>query len=342
MAMLYREQVGKERVKRVANLVCAFPFVLAEHLGARVTDNYSHLVTREDLLLLNRVGNRPLGIANTLGLELRAVPDKVEGNQVLFSSRERLAMLGTLDKMVKAVGACERLVQTPVPLNYARHTSRFLSIWCLTMPLAIVGDLGFLAVPVLGLVCWGLFGIQEIGLMIEEPFRRSLRLDIVTRTIYADVQETTYMPEWAKRQRMDKAEADEAEADEGLAEARPQAAAVAEAGRQGSAPEEQLGSDETGQLGGDGGGGGGGGDGVVAGSGGGGGSQQLHQLQQQQQQSQPQSQPQPQPQPNHATLSHLAAAGMREFISTGKWGQQATRESNVSKPGGAFFDVPPT
>ena len=67
MMMLYREEVGKERVRRVANLICAFPFVLADHLGSRVTDNYSHLITRDDLLLLNRVGNRPLALLNTLG-----------------------------------------------------------------------------------------------------------------------------------------------------------------------------------------------------------------------------------------------------------------------------------
>jgi putative membrane protein len=129
MCMLYRRELGRERVKRVANLVCTFPFVLSEHLGARVTDNYSHLVTREDLLLLNRIGNRPLGLANTMGMEIKSIPDKTEGDQIMFSSRERLAMLALVDKMAKAVGACERLVQTPIPLNYARHTSRFLSLW---------------------------------------------------------------------------------------------------------------------------------------------------------------------------------------------------------------------
>lgn len=129
MCMLYRRELGRERVKRVANLVCTFPFVLSEHLGARVTDNYSHLVTREDLLLLNRIGNRPLGLANTMGMEIKAIPDKTEGDQILFSSRERLAMLSLVDKIAKSVGSCERLVQTPIPLNYARHTSRFLSLW---------------------------------------------------------------------------------------------------------------------------------------------------------------------------------------------------------------------
>eukprot|EP00615_Pteridomonas_danica_P015512 CAMPEP_0114407956 /NCGR_PEP_ID=MMETSP0102-20121206/22331_1 /TAXON_ID=38822 ORGANISM="Pteridomonas danica, Strain PT" /NCGR_SAMPLE_ID=MMETSP0102 /ASSEMBLY_ACC=CAM_ASM_000212 /LENGTH=90 /DNA_ID=CAMNT_0001574683 /DNA_START=425 /DNA_END=694 /DNA_ORIENTATION=+ len=45
----------------------------------------------------------------------------------------------------------------------------------------------------MAVVSWALFGIQEIGLMIEEPFRKELRLDIVTQTIYADVQETCFM-----------------------------------------------------------------------------------------------------------------------------------------------------
>jgi len=64
-----------------------------------------------------------------MGMEIKAIPDKTEGDQILFSSRERLAMLSLVDKIAKSVGSCERLVQTPIPLNYARHTSRFLSLW---------------------------------------------------------------------------------------------------------------------------------------------------------------------------------------------------------------------
>ena len=56
------------------------------------------------------------------------------------------------------VGACERLLQTPVPLNYARHTSRFLTLWCLTLPVSLVGSMGLLVVPVTAFVTWCLFG----------------------------------------------------------------------------------------------------------------------------------------------------------------------------------------
>ena len=60
---------------------------------------------------------------------IKTIPDQKEGDQILFSSRERLAMFGYVDQMSYRIGECERLVQTPVPLNYARHTSRFLAIW---------------------------------------------------------------------------------------------------------------------------------------------------------------------------------------------------------------------
>lgn len=102
--------------------------------------------------------NRPLHLCRQLGMLVRDLPDSDR-----FSSRERLKALDGVDKLGSYVGACERLVQTPVPLNYARHTSRFLTLWCLTLPLSLVADMGFLVVPVTAFVTWCLFGIQEIG-----------------------------------------------------------------------------------------------------------------------------------------------------------------------------------
>lgn len=87
-------------------------------------------------------------------------------------------------------GACERVVQTPVPLNYARHTSRFLTFWCLSIPLAQVAEIGISVIPVTALVVWAMYGIQEIGLMIEEPFHRSLSLHVFCNIIHHDIQET--------------------------------------------------------------------------------------------------------------------------------------------------------
>ena len=126
--------------------------------------------------------NRPLWVCDRLGSEFVSVPD-----QKTFTNRERLALVSLIDKLSNSIGECERLVQTPVPLNYARHTIRFLTLWCLTLPLAVCGELGLATGPVMAVVAWTLFGIYEIGVQIEDPFQRTLKLSVICRQIKSDV-----------------------------------------------------------------------------------------------------------------------------------------------------------
>ena len=102
---------------------------------------------------LERAGNRPLHVCKCLASEYKRIPDSLT-----FTSRERLLCLTQVNHLSSYIGACERLLQTPVPLNYARHTSRFLTLWCLTLPVSLVGSMGLLVVPVTAFVTWCLFG----------------------------------------------------------------------------------------------------------------------------------------------------------------------------------------
>jgi len=69
-----------------------------------------------------------------------------------------------------SVANADKILRTPVPLSYSRHTSRFLTIWSGTLPLALVGQLGLVTLPVVAITCWCLYGIEEIGHLIEQPF----------------------------------------------------------------------------------------------------------------------------------------------------------------------------
>mmetsp|Transcript_18156 Transcript_18156/g.37172 ORF Transcript_18156/g.37172 Transcript_18156/m.37172 type:complete len:494 (-) Transcript_18156:176-1657(-) len=90
-------------------------------------------------------------------------------DSVLF--RLHISTMGMeLCQLGDALSGCEKIVKTPVPLSYSRHTSRFLTLWCGTLPLAIVQELGWLSVPVMFTVSWLLYGIEEIGHLIEQPF----------------------------------------------------------------------------------------------------------------------------------------------------------------------------
>ncbi len=135
-----------------------------------------------------RAMNRPLWSCDRISREIVSVP-----YSDTFTSRERLSMLSQVDKLSNAIGQCERIHQTAVPLNYARHALRSLTIWLLTLPFALIKDCGLLAAPVCGITAWLMFGVYQIGHSIEDPFQKTLRLSILCNAIRRDVLgETEY------------------------------------------------------------------------------------------------------------------------------------------------------
>jgi predicted membrane chloride channel (bestrophin family) len=95
----------------------------------------------------------PLWCCDRMSAEICEIPFST-----IFTSRERLAFLSQIDKLSKSIGECERIHQTAVPLNYARHSLRSLTIWLFSLPFALVADFGLLTAPVMGVISWLLFG----------------------------------------------------------------------------------------------------------------------------------------------------------------------------------------
>lgn len=134
--------------------------------------------------------NRPLWACNSIADELITIPYGPN-----FTSRERLSMIAQVDRLSNAIGQCERIHQTSVPLNYARHALRSLSIWLFTLPFALVKDLGLLTGPICIITAWLMFGVYQIGHSIEDPFQKTLRLSMLCNAIRRDVLgENKYKP----------------------------------------------------------------------------------------------------------------------------------------------------
>ena len=45
------------------------------------------------------------------------------------------------------MGACERILRTPIPLSYTRHTSRFMMIYLTLLPFTMWDDSRWAMVP---------------------------------------------------------------------------------------------------------------------------------------------------------------------------------------------------
>jgi hypothetical protein len=73
------------------------------------------------------------------------------------------------------LGGSERLLSSPVPLFYSRHTARFISMWLLFLPLALYSQFGdswnhIMMIPATSYISVFLFGIEELATQLEEPF----------------------------------------------------------------------------------------------------------------------------------------------------------------------------
>lgn len=73
------------------------------------------------------------------------------------------------------LGSSERLLTSPVPLFYSRHTARFLFFWLALLPFALYepfkdtwNHLGL--IPATAVTSLFLFGIEELANQMEEPF----------------------------------------------------------------------------------------------------------------------------------------------------------------------------
>ncbi|CAO3637168.1 unnamed protein product [Cunninghamella echinulata] len=107
----------------------------------------------------------PLEILYRIALYINAVKaaGKIESSFVSVTTN-------SLDTLVNAFTAFERIVHTPIPKAYNIHLKQGVVLYIFFLPFTLVESLGYLVVPVAALVSFTLFGILAIGNEIENPF----------------------------------------------------------------------------------------------------------------------------------------------------------------------------
>ena len=102
------------------------------------------------------------------------------------------ALDSNISALVKSLGGCERIRRTPVPFAYAQHIKIFVVLFCYTVPFAMADSLHQYTWVAAGVLSFALFGIDEIGVEIEDPFGydpNDLPLDNIGDTIDASLRE---------------------------------------------------------------------------------------------------------------------------------------------------------
>ncbi|WP_199249293.1 bestrophin family protein [[Phormidium] sp. ETS-05] len=169
-------------------LLVAFAVATKIHLRQeQISPELTDLLSAERAEKLKSMNHPSLEIAFWIGDYLQRQHE--EGN---LSTYQLSDMFKLLDTMVDVLGACERILKTPIPLAYSIHIKQLLLIYCLALPFQMVENLNWFTGPVVALISFALFGIEAIGLEIENPFGRDpndLPLDNICNTMLRNIED---------------------------------------------------------------------------------------------------------------------------------------------------------
>ncbi|CBX96599.1 hypothetical protein IAQ61_005535 [Plenodomus lingam] len=89
-------------------------------------------------------------------------------------------MSAQLNTLVDAYGRMETIHATPMPVAHLIHQKQVLALFTCVLPFAVVDDYKWWSVPVVAIVAFTLYGIEGIGVQLEDPFgydRNDIKMD---------------------------------------------------------------------------------------------------------------------------------------------------------------------
>lgn len=169
-------------------VVAAFAYALKDHLRqAPITSEALNLVPEAIVPEIQAGQHRPLILAFWLERYFQA-----QYKLGHLAINRLISLTQLLNVLVSSAGGCERILRTPMPFAYAIHLRQLLMIYCLLLPLEWVTKYGWWSVPLSSLIAFALFGIEEIGEEIENPFGHDpndLPLDVICGNLARNLEE---------------------------------------------------------------------------------------------------------------------------------------------------------
>ncbi|QIR38110.1 hypothetical protein HCG51_16285 [Tolypothrix sp. PCC 7910] len=169
-------------------LLVAFAVAMKLHLRSEsVNHELQELMPASMHHELKIMNNPPIEVAFWIGDYLQR-----QYNCNCLNSYQLTSMQELLNDLVDNLGICERILRTPMPMAYAIHLKQLLFLYCMLLPFQMVESLGWWTGLIAALVSFTLFGIEAIGLEIENPFgydANDLPLDTICQTMKRNIDD---------------------------------------------------------------------------------------------------------------------------------------------------------
>ena len=185
----YLSTSNRSRAVKISNYLAAMPFLIKNKLRHDESQtDVSDIIDADSYREISRSQNHPLTLSSMIARELNLAKNHNEIDSFSFLKAEEQRAL-----LMDCLGACERILNTPIPFVMAVKARRFILIFLLALPLGLV-DISALVSPfITALVAYAIFSIDQIGFELQHPFSINslshLPLDALCTTIKSNITE---------------------------------------------------------------------------------------------------------------------------------------------------------
>ena len=167
-------------------MISNFTYATKEHLRRNINLDELQL-TDDERTVLEKKKHVPVEIIHLMFQKMNQLKEDGKLSEVQY-----LAINENLDSLIDSLGACERILNTPIPFSYSLFLKKFIFIYTTTMPLAFVTTFGYFSAFIATFIFYILVSMEVLAEEIEDPFGdddNDLPTDQLCETIRGNVNE---------------------------------------------------------------------------------------------------------------------------------------------------------
>lgn len=179
--------------KEMIDRQIAFAHSLRLHLRKQINlDECRHLLSESEFQEIKQKKNRPNILLHKQGVRIKEAMQKE-----ILGAFDNISMEPNLATFSNWQGACERIKNTPLPMNYQYFTKLFLYVFIFVLPICLIGEFAkmnipFLVIPVSFIICFVFAVMNRVGEINENPFENQMSdipMTALCNTIERDLKE---------------------------------------------------------------------------------------------------------------------------------------------------------
>ncbi len=165
--------------------ISSLGFAMKEHLRNGVKQDQLTLNPEETN---NIMSNKHVPNAIISAMYNRIVSDKKAGK---LTGEDVLLMEKDMKNFSDILGACERILNTPIPFSYNLFLKKFIFIYIVTMPFSFIPEFGYSSPFIVTFIFYILVSMEVLAEEIENPFGLDPN-DLPTEELCKKIHNNTY------------------------------------------------------------------------------------------------------------------------------------------------------